>query len=134
MASSGPGDRGEGLACMTSHHPGFVQWALAGWQVSKESGVQNGAAEHPQNHCHTCAPITDFQFARELPSHHRFPSRSMRPHSLSHCFRVRLLSLANGPWGVRKQVHVGMGAYDSPNSVPRVHARKHTLLAVTYAL
>lgn len=65
--------------------------------LSSQQSGGHPEEQYPQNHCHTCAPITDSQFARELPSHHRFPSRSIRPHSLSHCFRVRLLSLANGP-------------------------------------
>ena len=46
-----------------------------------------------RSHVHVRGPKTCSQCARTSPSHHKLPSRPIRPHSAFHAFRVRRFSL-----------------------------------------
>ncbi len=51
------------------------------------------ADEHLQNQPSKAVPKTISQFARDEPSHQMLPSRSGRPHRLSHSRRVAFFAL-----------------------------------------
>lgn len=53
-----------------------------------------------QNQYLGLGPIIASQFLRGEPSHQRFPSRPIRPHSASHSRRLRAFSLICGVWNV----------------------------------